>query len=377
MKIGVFACCLRAYGGGEKYVLELAQALAQENEVELLVSEDFDPQVFKSRLDIDLARYVVKDLRERYPAIGGLWFKRRLVKNIFLSRMTAKYDVIIYQSGQTEDLSYIFPSRAKKSVLLIQVPPRDINETLSKRLRLFCDPDLQTYDIILAYSEFTRRWIQKRFRRRVEVLYPPIKLPPYTATPKKKIILSVGRFFVGFHNKKQLELIRAFKQLYGESDSLEGWEFHLAGGTYDNVPDRSYKEECETESHGYPVRFHFNAEFDTLVNLYRRSALFWHATGLNEDEYKNPQFLEHFGMTTVEAMSMGCVPVVINKGGQKEIVRHGIDGFLWNTIAELNEYTLRLVENRQKLEKFRKEAVEGSGRFHVSKFQKKAKQLLT
>ncbi len=35
------------------------------------------------------------------------------------------------------------------------------------------------------------------------------------------------------------------------------------------------------------------------------------------------------GMTTPEAMSAGCVPVVIRKGGQPEIVRHGLDGFLW------------------------------------------------
>jgi hypothetical protein len=245
LRIGVFPCCLRAYGGGEKYVLELAQALAQQNEVELLVSGDYDPQVVKTRLDIDLARFVVKDLREHYPAIGGLWRESR--KNIFLSRMSAKYDVIVYQSGQADDLHDIFPSRAKKSVVLIQEPPRDNNETLSKRSHLFCDPDLQTYDFILAYSEFARKWIQKRFRHRVEVLYPPIKLPPYTATPKKDIILSVGRFFVGYHNKKQLELIRAFKQLYRESDALEGWEFHLVGGTDDNVPNRAYMDERENE----------------------------------------------------------------------------------------------------------------------------------
>ena len=40
-------------------------------------------------------------------------------------------------------------------------------------------------------------------------------------------------------------------------------------------------------------------------------------------------------MTTVEAMAGGCVPVVIDRAGQKEIVRPGVDGFRWSTPAEL------------------------------------------
>jgi glycosyltransferase involved in cell wall biosynthesis len=36
-------------------------------------------------------------------------------------------------------------------------------------------------------------------------------------------------------------------------------------------------------------------------------------------------------MTTAEAMSGGCVPVVIDRAGQQEIVREGEDGFRWST----------------------------------------------
>ncbi len=53
--------------------------------------------------------------------------------------------------------------------------------------------------------------------------------------------------------------------------------------------------------------------------------------------------MEHFGITTGEAMSAGCVPVVINKGGQPEIVRDGVDGFVWNDSRELKEITLKLI----------------------------------
>ena len=50
---------------------------------------------------------------------------------------------------------------------------------------------------------------------------------------------------------------------------------------------------------------------------------------------------------TVEAMAAGCVPIVINKGGQREIVEHGVSGFLWNTLEELKLYTMRVARDEQ------------------------------
>jgi glycosyltransferase involved in cell wall biosynthesis len=44
-------------------------------------------------------------------------------------------------------------------------------------------------------------------------------------------------------------------------------------------------------------------------------------------------------------MGAGCVPVVINKGGQPEIVEHGVSGFVWNTVEELKRYTSLLAED--------------------------------
>jgi len=37
--------------------------------------------------------------------------------------------------------------------------------------------------------------------------------------------------------------------------------------------------------------------------------------------------LEHFGITTVEAMAAGCVPLVYDSGGQAEIVSSGYNGY--------------------------------------------------
>src|SRR5262249_54420489 len=68
----------------------------------------------------------------------------------------------------------------------------------------------------------------------------------------------------------------------------------------------------------------------TLVHrLMASSSIFWSATGYGEDEEKAPWAQEHFGMTTAEAMAGGCVPVGIDRAGQRELARAAVDGYRW------------------------------------------------
>ena len=68
---------------------------------------------------------------------------------------------------------------------------------------------------------------------------------------------------------------------------------------------------------------HADASGAELRDLYGRASIFWHAAGLGEDPERHPDRYEHFGITTVEAMSAGAVPVVIDAAGQAEIVEQG------------------------------------------------------
>jgi glycosyltransferase involved in cell wall biosynthesis len=101
--------------------------------------------------------------------------------------------------------------------------------------------------------------------------------------------------------------------------------------------------------------------------LYQEAKIFWHAAGMNSDEETHPELAEHFGITTVEAMSAGCVPVVVNKGGQPEIVEHGVSGFVWNTPDELQEYTARLMKDEELWRRMSKAA-----RLRAEKFSRQA-----
>ncbi len=75
-----------------------------------------------------------------------------------------------------------------------------------------------------------------------------------------------------------------------------------------------YLAECRRLAEGLPVHFHVDASPSELQGLYESATVYWHATGFGESETRNPIKCEHFGISVVEAMAGGCVPVVIGKG---------------------------------------------------------------
>ena len=226
---------------------------------------------------------------------------------------------------------------------------------------------IDTYDKIWAISEFSRYWIKQYWRRHSQVLYPPINVADYQVKTKEKYILTVGRFFAGQHNKKHLELICAFKQMIDKG--LDGWKLHLVGGRTPGKEHEAHLTKIMEATKGYPIEVHVDIPFQELIDLYASSAIYWHASGFGENAKREPIKFEHFGITTVEAMASGCVPVVIGKGAQPEIVEHGRTGFLYQTLQELQDHTTHLISNPELLNKMSQAAIQSSKRYDKSKFQ--------
>ncbi len=66
-------------------------------------------------------------------------------------------------------------------------------------------------------------------------------------------------------------------------------------------------------------------------------------------------------MTTVEAMAGGCVPVVIDKAGQTEIITPGVDGFRWSTPQQLMSQTERVAGDEELRARLSAAAVDSFG----------------
>jgi glycosyltransferase involved in cell wall biosynthesis len=234
---------------------------------------------------------------------------------------------------------------------------------------------ISAHDLLLANSHFTRQWITRRWNQSSTVLYPPVDTTNIVPRTKQPMILSIGRFFAGSHNKKHLPMIQAFRALCDAG--LQGWEFHLVGGCDQTRPEhRAYLEQARTAAVGYPIVFHIDAPFDELRALLGAASIFWHATGFEEDEEQAPESFEHFGIATVEAMAAGCVPIVIARAGQLEIVEPERNGMLWNTLPELRARTREVIDDAELRARLRIGARERSLQFGAERFAREVRALV-
>lgn len=231
-----------------------------------------------------------------------------------------------------------------------------------------------TYNAIWSISEYTTKWIWRYWKRHSDILYPPVNVESFKVGEKRPQILNVGRFFAGNHNKKHLAMVEAFEQMVDQG--LTGWTLHLAGGATSGEEHKAYLDSVFNQANHYPIVIHPDIPFNELSELYSTSAIYWHASGFGEDDQREPEKNEHFGITTVEAMAAGCVPVVIAKGGQPEIVHHGENGFLWNTLDELQRCTNKLMLDPALISRLSQQAVQDSRKYATDAFYRRVNQLV-
>jgi glycosyltransferase involved in cell wall biosynthesis len=264
---------------------------------------------------------------------------------------TISFDCIFYIS----DGSFPF-LLARRIVPIFQFPiPHLPARSLLNRLKLLPSP------VVLCYSNFVKTFIDQSFSKPVQVLYPYVQKMPYMK--KENIILSVGRFTRGKNTKKQEVLIDFFKT---HKTQFKSWRLILAGAAL--VQDKDYVQKLKKAIGRAPIEIHENISFSLLSNFYGKAKIYWHAAGFGEDVVAHPEKAEHFGIATVEAMSAGCVPVVYNAGGQKEIVSDGENGFVWNDFTDLLGKTQVLMTNQLKWEKMSAEAKKRAGEFSKERF---------
>jgi glycosyltransferase involved in cell wall biosynthesis len=203
---------------------------------------------------------------------------------------------------------------------------------------------VDSYVSVLAISSYVQSYVSRRWGRDSDLLYPPCEdMRDVDVVEKERLILSVGRFQKtnrdGHHKRHDL-LVASFAKLTDLHE--QGWRLCLAGSVDPRRETGDYIRQLVDDARGLPVDFRFDCSFDELRSLYNRATAYWHAAGFGVPGDGRPEEQEHFGITTVEAMSAGCIPIVFNAAGQRESVRHEQDGFLWNDVNELLRYTRQL-----------------------------------
>ncbi len=346
---------LHLIGGGEKYGCTMAEALQKEFDVTLIAHRPVTLAQLMEWYDLDLSRCRVKimpldffEKKDQGRINPDLVSDRSENPFLAVSRESGNYDFFVNNSM----MEMVYPL-ANNSLFVCHFPER-------QRAAYFY---AQHYRHIIYNSRYTAEWIEKKWRISPgHHIYPPVDMEPAAADklPKEKIILSVARFESG-GSKQQAEMITAFQRLRARAPhDLQGWKLILCGGS---APPNPYLDKISgllDAQPGLPVELRVNIPLSELKKLYARASLFWHFCGLRQS---NPAQVEHFGMSTVEAMQNQCLPIVFDGGGQREIVENGISGYRFSTSGELLGLTLKAIRDPGQRELTGREAQRRGGNF--------------
>ena len=349
----VFDPYIDTLGGGERYVLSFCLGLIKYGyQVDLAWKDAEDIKLAEKRFGFDLSKINID--KKAYSLCAG--------KSSILERydLTTEYDLVFWVSDGSLPLLF-----SKNNLVHFQVPFVRLGG--NSLMNLIKSSMIHQY---VYNSEFTRKIIERSLPKdKGTVLYPPIDIEQFKPGKKEKIILSVSRFDSPSHSKRQDILIRAFRELL---PSAKGYKLIITGGLKGS---KSLVSPLVRLAQGLPVEIIINPDLNKLKQLYSHAKIFWHAAGYGIDDEKEPEKVEHFGMTTVEAMSAGCVPVVIAKGGQKEIVSKG-NGLLFEDIPDLVDQTKKIINDNELAESFSKSAVKRAGKYSFNNFVKQINNLL-
>lgn len=336
MKIGLYSPFLAEnIGGGERYLLTVAECLLPNHEVDLIVPGNYDLNRLKQKFIANFRLRINKLNLVNGPFGAGTNANARL-------NFTRTYDVFYYMTDGS-----FFISLAKLNVVHFMIP---FNRPPSWLERW----KMSTWKIKTANSFFTKKSLERLWRIKINyVHWGAVDDKLFRPGKKTNQILNVGRFFSPLghkHCKRQDFLVETFKLMCDQG--LKGWQLVFNGPVDSGQDNREYYESVKAGAQGYPIIFHNQGSFKILQADYAGAKIYWHAAGHEIDEKINPQAVEHLGMSTVEAMAAGAVPVVIGKGGQPEIVRPGDNGYLWQDQNELVKQTLAVMKDevlRQKI----------------------------
>jgi GT2 family glycosyltransferase len=352
IRIGIYDHAFHFAGGGQKYIAKIAELLQDKYDITIIANKNVTLDMYKKWFNIDLSKCKLSIIKLPFYENAGDYFidEGKVINekaNPFdiISEESANYDLFINANmlGKVKPLSNI-------SVFICHFPDRNKEKFFA----------VDKYDYIITNSNYGTFWLKQKWELDASLrLYPPVDM--YIAdeekSEKENLIISVSRFELG-GSKKQLEMVEAFMNLCNKNHNIKReWRLILAGGTHRNNPYFDRVKKTIDENHADNIELKPNISNLELRNLYKKASIFWHACGLNATE---PHLIEHFGMTTVEAMQNFCVPIVFDGGGQKEIVAHGISGFRFSTMEELEEYTQSVVDDLSLRDKVSKNAFKKS-----------------
>src|SRR3989344_4664856 len=211
MKIGLYSPFVaETLGGGERYLLTLAECLLPKHEVDLVlphIPENLKAK-FTNQFNLKL---------DRLNLVVGPFGKNQTAWQRW--QFTGRYDVFYYMT----DGSFFVP-HAKRNIVHFMIP---FNRPagLVQRLKLAAWP------VKTTHSYFCQQALERIWKIKINfVQWGAVETAKFKPLTKQNLIISVGRWFTPNHNqhcKRQDFLAATFKKLCDQG--LKGWRLALIG----------------------------------------------------------------------------------------------------------------------------------------------------
>jgi glycosyltransferase involved in cell wall biosynthesis len=360
----VFNAHLGLAGGGELVALNIAKALEESGYEVDLVTYRFEVEDVERASKLLTPGYKPKNLVVfetprliKLLGVGGRFvrLRRLLLVSDFLERCRGEYDLIIDTSSNMPtraDIVYVhYPATLRSSGKsgLHWAMYDKLVQHVSKRL-------LGKPKLVLCNSSWTAGKFKSAYNDdfTVEVLYPPVDVEYFSevaGNAKENVVVTVSRFTP----EKNLE------RIVDVADKLRDFRFMIVGGrakysepVIGNISRRIRERGVDN------VELLFNVPRDKLREILGSAKYYLH-----------PPYAEHFGISVVEAMSAGCIPIVHRDGGTWYDVVSKIGCMLGYYVINEVPYIIRAIEKDRKLyEELRKKSVEVAGMFTYGRFKK-------
>jgi glycosyltransferase involved in cell wall biosynthesis len=180
--------------------------------------------------------------------------------------------------------------------------------------------------LIFSNSQYTAEEIKKYSGKKTQILYPPYT-PIITKLSKKgklreNLVITTSRF----EPNKRLEIIP-----YIAAQTSSNIKFAVIGRLYSKETLNKLKRIVKQLNLTDRVKFYPNLPFQEKIDLIKRAKIYLHT-----------MIGEHFGISIVEAMALGCIPIVHNSGGMREFVP---SQYRYETIQEASRITKYEIQN--------------------------------
>lgn len=164
--------------------------------------------------------------------------------------------------------------------------------------------------LVLTNSEYTRKAISNAFNIDAKILYPPVDVETFQeialkSNQREDMVLVVSRIAPDKQIENAIEVARIMRgRGIGKIMTIAG-NLHY----YDHQYYQQMKNKIADYDLSDYVSLRTNISFSRLIQLMQLAKVYFH-----------PRIDEHFGISIVEAMASGLVPVVSNIGGHTEFV---------------------------------------------------------